>query len=419
MKILVFAHDYGVGGSQLNAIEIAATLRDMGQETILFGRPGPLNKRVDELGLEFIEAPVHRGRPSPGIVRALTRTIDQRGIDILHGYEWPPALECSIASRLRPRTRSVSTVMSMSVAPFLPMAVPLLVGTQAIAHYERLQGRQTVVVQEPPVDLDFNRPDGRGGQTEFRRRWGLRYDAPIVVMVSRLAHELKREGILAAIQALALVPADRKIQLVIVGGGPAETEIRLAAEKANKELSGHRVVLTGEMDDPRPAYGTADVVLGMGGSALRGLAFGKPLVVQGEKGFWRLLTPGSLPDFLWQGWYGIGQDPSEGQARLAGILDGLLTDTERATELGRFGLQTARERYSLKQAAEIQLGVYEAALERKPEPSHQLAMDSAAALKFLRYESRRRLARLRGRQTSDDFNANPVAISRPEVVAHG
>ena len=64
--------------------------------------------------------------------------------------------------------------------------------------------------------------------------------------------------------------------------------------------------LTGQIDDPRPAYAAADVVVGQGGSALRGMAFGKPVVVVGEDGFSELLTSDSSPIFLQQGWYGLG-----------------------------------------------------------------------------------------------------------------
>ena len=51
----------------------------------------------------------------------------------------------------------------------------------------------------------------------------------------------------------------------------------------------------------------------MGGSALRSLAFSKPLVVQGESGFWQLLTEATVDDFLWTGWYGVGADKTEGR----------------------------------------------------------------------------------------------------------
>ena len=80
---------------------------------------------------------------------------------------------------------------------------------------------------------------------------------------------------------------------------------RKPRKRANRGEDRRVVVLTGQLADPRPAYSAADVILGMGSSALRGMAFGKPLVVQGERGFWELLTPDSASVFLRDGWYGV------------------------------------------------------------------------------------------------------------------
>jgi L-malate glycosyltransferase len=293
--------------------------------------------------------------------------------------------------------------------------VPLLVGTAAIAHHENVRGRKRVAVQEPPVDLAYNNPGIRVGEDEFRKRWDLSDHASVLVIVSRLAHELKLEGILSAIRSLVLMPRGKPIRLVIVGGGPAADEVERAAEEVNAGPTGHRVVLTGELLDPRPAYAAADIVLGMGGSALRGLAFGKPLVVQGERGYWKLLTPSSLPTFLWQGWYGIGEDARNGPSYLAEILGELLPDNQRAKELGEFGLATVRSRFSLERAAAVQAAMYAAAFESTPQPIRDLSSEFFALGQFLGYESRRRWARMRGMQQSDDFNTRPVAIPREKA----
>ena len=71
------------------------------------------------------------------------------------------------------------------------------------------------------------------------------------------------------------------------------------------------MVLIGALRDPRPAYAASDIVLGMGGSALRGLSFAKPLVMIGERGFARLFTPETVPEFLQNGMFGIGQGDAE------------------------------------------------------------------------------------------------------------
>ncbi|BCW48489.1 glycosyltransferase [Arthrobacter sp. StoSoilB13] len=96
---------------------------------------------------------------------------------------------------------------------------------------------------------------------------------------------------MSAMDAVAELARLRDVRLVIVGDGPGMSDAMAKASVINDGLGRRVVLLTGELEDPRPAYAAADVVLGMGGSALRGLSFGKPLVVQGERGFWELLTP--------------------------------------------------------------------------------------------------------------------------------
>ena len=181
--------------------------------------------------------------------------------------------------------------MSMAVAPFLPRWLPLVVGTQQISAHGADAGRLNVNLIEPPVDLEHNGAAGRGGRRPASGRTGVSDDLPVVVCVSRLVPELKSEGILTAIEAAGDLRRRLPFQLVIVGDGKARAAMEEAADRANERAGRRAVVLTGELADPRPAYAAADIVLGMGGSALRSLAFGKPLIVQGERGYFRTLTP--------------------------------------------------------------------------------------------------------------------------------
>ncbi|MBI4900502.1 MAG: glycosyltransferase, partial [Actinobacteria bacterium] len=297
MKVLVYPHDLGMGGSQTNAIELAGELRRLGVECTVFGRPGVLNARIAQLGLEFVPSAEPGSRPSPPVVRQLHDLVASDGFDLVHGYEWPPSLEAALAVRGLPGNGVVSTVMSMAVAPFIPHWVPLVVGTQQIAAAEKAAGRPRVSLLEPPVDLEHNEAPPAAELDAFREAWGLG-DRPLVVCVTRLAAELKLEGLLTAIE-VAGSRSDH--QLLIVGDGPAHDQVAEAAERANAAGGARTVVLTGALLDPRPAYAVADIVLGMGGSALRALAFAKPLVVQGEHGFFEPLTPATEPLFRWQG----------------------------------------------------------------------------------------------------------------------
>jgi glycosyltransferase involved in cell wall biosynthesis len=413
MRILVYPHDLGVGGSQINAIELAGAVERLGHETIVFGRPGPLVEKVRGLGLEFVAAPEPGRRPSRAVISALTGLVGRRRIDILHGYEWPPSLECYLAVRRLPRVAAVSTVMSMAVAPFIPKHVPLTVGTRQIAGVEAGGGRSAVTVLEPPVDVRENRPGLTLGQGDLRRQWDIPEAGYVVSVVSRLARELKLEGILSAIDAVASLPAAMRVCLLVAGDGPARAEVSERAEQINILTGRRTVVLTGELADPRAAYDLADVCLGMGGSALRALAFSKPLVVQGEAGFWELLTPSSLGTFLWQGWYGVGSGQAGGAAALRQILLDVLPDARLRADLGSFGRRVVEHRYSLEHAAETQLDVYNAALETGSSGRTAYFREAEAAGRFVRYKGRRLQARLTGRDTADDFNARPVATATP------
>lgn len=406
MRILVYPHDLGIGGSQLNAIELAAAVQRLGHEVVVFGQPGPLNARISELGLDFVPSPKPHRRPTPSVVKALGRLARERRIDILHGYEWPPALECLLASRQSSGTAAVATVMSMSVAPFIPKSMPLLVGTRDILKKEQEFGRTKAMLLEPPVDLGTNHPHLNVAGHDFRKSWSLDPAALKVVLVSRLAKELKLEGILAAIDCMALLSHELRVQLVIAGDGPARQVVERRAAAVNIAWGRPVIVLTGELEDPRAAYETADVALGMGGSALRALAFAKPLIVQGENGFWELLTPESLPLFLEQGWYGVGLGTQHGAERLAHLLRGLLPDEHRRQTLGSFGLVTVRERFSLTRAALVLEDFYSQATQSAGETS--IGTNAAALARFAQYQLTTRLRRLLGPIPSDDFNSRPV-----------
>lgn len=402
-----------VGGSQLNAIELAAAVRDLGHEVSVMGEDGPLVDRVRALGLEHLPVRKDRRRPSPEVAWRLRALIRQRRLDVVHGYEWPPALEAAAACYPGGRSAAVCTVMSMAVAPFLPASMPLVVGTRALREQSAAARSGPTYLIEPPVDVEENAPGHP--VAEFRAEHGLDDDPAggerivDVAMVCRLVPELKLEGILTAIDVVGELARHRPVRLVIAGDGPARETVERRAAQANANAGRRVVVLTGQLLDPRPAYAAADVMLGMGGSALRALAFGRPLVVQGERGFWQLLTPDSRDLFLHQGWYGLG-DGTGGAGRLAAILSTLLDDRARRESLGTYGRNLAVERFSLSRAAELQVEIYQQALADRRRALVAAAVEGArSAAGVTVHKVRTKYRERRGTAAADDFNTATLA----------
>ncbi len=405
MRIIVYPHTLELGGSQLNAIEIAGAVRDRGHDVVIFAQPGTLAERIDELGLEFVVAPRPRGRPTPRVVGALTELARRYRADVVHGYEWTTVIEAYWGPRARLGVPVAATVMSMAVAPFIPTDLPLAVGYEQIVEIERRAGRPDVTLIEPPVDVAGNAP-GAADPDELRHDFGLDPDALTVVSVSRLAPELKLEGLETAIEATAELAAVQAIQLVITGDGPARPLLEERAAEANRRVGRRVVFLTGQLVDPRPAYAAADVCLGMGGSALRAMAFARPLIVQGEAGFWKLLDSSSEDFFLANGWYGLGEGRETGVERLISQLRPLIDDPDHRAALGARAREVVVTRFALEVAAERQIEIYSrmVASGRIP-PRRRLEGAGRSTAGLVSHRFRRAVASVRGRDQADDFNA--------------
>jgi glycosyltransferase involved in cell wall biosynthesis len=418
VKVLVYPHTMEIGGCQLNAVETAGAVRDRGHDVSVISRPGPLVELVRQLGLTHIPLdPRAHKRPSPRAAAHLTRLVREQKFDVVHGYEWPPGVEAFAGPGLRLRLPVVCTVYSMAIAPFLPHTMPLIVGADNIRLRAETNGHAQVTLVEPPVDVHANAPGFSPGS--FRADLGLDAAVPLLVTVSRLAPELKLEGILAACEAVGEIAADgTPLQFLIAGDGPARGEVEQAAAAANARAGGRAVILAGQLADPRPAYAVADLAIGMGSSASRALAFAKPLIVQGECGFWELLTPDSAPMFHRQAWYGIGRDEGDRQAgaiRLEKILRGLLDDRAAWPRLGEYGRKMAVERFSLEHAAAVHEEIYLAARESPPPSAARLADDTLrSGAGLFTYKVNCKFQKWRGSAPVEDFNT-VSAIRRQEV----
>lgn len=356
MRVLVYPALMEIGGSQINAIEIADGIAALGHEVLFFGPSGDLVPMVKELGLEYSPAAVEGAWPSGKNMRRLTALVKDREIDLVHSYEWGPSLDLAFGPHRKFGTPMIITVMSMDIPQFLPRHLPLIAGTAQLAELERANRRQ-VYLLEPPVDLLSNSPSDPG---RSRSRFGIEPGELVVTIVCRMTTHLEKfSGVVATANVLSRLAGVMPVRLLAVGDGPELPALRHLAARINQSAGRDVVVVAGAMLDPRPAYNAADVIVGMGSSALKGMAFSKPLIVQGQRGFWKLLDQTTLPAFLADGWYGDGGD---GEPILEGILMTLFKDAGLREKFGRFGRSVVEERFGLGCAIAKQAAIYDEVL---------------------------------------------------------
>jgi glycosyltransferase involved in cell wall biosynthesis len=378
MRLLVGLNHLELGGSQLNALDLAVAARDHGHDVLVFAvyqdEIGPVAELVRAAGLRLELAQDDRASQRflpvrPTVARALSRLVAEERIQLVHAYEEPLILDSFYGPHLRFGTPLVWTIYGASVAWWLARYPSLIVGTRELADSAAPLRTHPPVLIEPPVNTDSDSA-ALVDTAAFRHAHGLGADI-VVGIVSRLEPHTKADGIRQAMGAMEILD-DPRLRLVVTGEGPSFTELSALGERVNAALGRQAVVMTGPLADPRPAYAAADIALGMGGSALRAMAFGKPLIVLGMQGFAKPFVPAGAEEFLVGGFFGQGSGDLD-PAPLAATIRDLADRPELRAELGAFGRQLVWDRFSLKAASATLEDIYITAVDHKRVPGRRMS----------------------------------------------
>jgi glycosyltransferase involved in cell wall biosynthesis len=375
MKILVFAHSFEIGGTQVNAIELAAALRDAhGHEIVVFATPGPMVAAVEAKGLRFVPAPRASTHPSFARMLALRDLIRTECPDLIQVWDWPQCLDAFFDAHLLLRIPVVVTDQSMGVSRILPKTLPTTFGTPELVDRARALGRSQLEMIPPPVNIHSNAP-GAVNPAEFRERFAVQPGQITLITVSRLTRWMKAESITRTIDVIGKIASNVPVRFVVVGDGDARERLQRQAHDVNSAVGREAVLLTGPMVDPRPAYAAADIVIGMGASALRGMAFMKPVVIVGERGFCAPFDPSTADAFYYKGIYGLG-DGDPGNRRLFEIINDLVHNPERFDTLGRFSREFVVQHFAVETIA-ARLDAFMRQTISRPGKFHAAAVDGA------------------------------------------
>ena len=385
MRIVICPHQMVMGGSQLNAIELAGAMQERGHEVLVYAPAGVLTEFALSLNLEVIESPDSSSRLSLTWMLGLMKIVRSRRVDLIHAYEWGPCVASAFSTHLLQGKPLVMTILSMDVPDFLPTHVPIIVGTQAL--YRQQAGKRPATLLEPVIDVKINVPQDSQSAKDL---WKIRSEEFVVGVVCRLTTDLEKlQGVLRAIEVCGELARTIPIRLIIAGGGEGLDQVSTLAESVNERLRQQVVSVTGNLIDPGSVYACSDVVVGMGSSALKGMAFGKTVIVQGAHGYWKLLTPETAQEFLDNGWYGQN---GLGDEDLKTALLLLKKSPQYRVELGRFGRELVERRFGLQAAsAELEKLYVKSTIRPKGRFGKFSRSMSKSALKVVKFRSLMRL----------------------------
>lgn len=259
---MVYPHDLAIGGSLVKAADLAAGIAAAGHEVIISGIQGPLAPYIEQRGQRFISARRLKYRPAP------SRIARRERLDLIHANEWPPCLDAHYGAGLLVGVPVLSTVLGMSVSPYVLTTVALIVGTADLGVEARKVQRGNVWEENAPlVDVVTDHPGIDG--LRFREAHGMGHRELLILPMSRLAVDLQLDALVRATDAADMLAARYPIRLMFIGGSPAHDAPSERAATVNRRRGRKTVTLPGSDVYPRPAYAAADVVVGMGRSALR------------------------------------------------------------------------------------------------------------------------------------------------------
>lgn len=361
--VIVQLNDLGLGGTQINAVDLAAELTSMGWSSIVvaFAAEEPTgpslldHARRRGVDIRLSKTPTNSLR---GAV-SLTRLARRHRARLVHVYSGLNSRSAYYGPSLWGRRPLVTTMYEMAIHSSEYEHTSLIVGTGYTA--EHLASRPgPVQFISPPVDVHQDVYDSALAE-EFVQRWELDPDTVHVIIVTRLTYVLKELSVRLSIEAMRDASLSG-FQLVIVGDGEAFEPLKALAADVNAEVGRRAVVLTGALSDPAPAYSATDISIGMGASAARALSFGRPLIVSGEFGLFETWDEQTGRRLQMDGFWSPLSQPDAVEQLRRQLLE-LGPDLRRRTELGELGRRFAVENFSLEAGARTLVEVYRKAHE--------------------------------------------------------
>jgi L-malate glycosyltransferase len=354
VRIALFAPLLGTGGTQRHLQQVVALLDPARfQVEVLTLHPG--GEVEDELragGVSVRSLSVGARLSSARTLRAIVtaaRALRRGRIDVVHGYQWRPALVGALAGRLAGVPLRLASKRSLTgddrQAGRAWRHIARQVDTVIVnADALRLEGEQRGMrcrwaLLQNGVDTEHFRlapPD-----PDARAALGLDPQRPVVGTIGRLEDRKGHDQLLRAAGTMLAGGNGRRPQIVIVGDGPLREKLQAQAQNLCVADSVH---FAGTVADVRPSLAAMDVFVlpshaeGMSNALMEAMAAARPVVATAVGGNTEVVVDGKT---------GVLIPPADPMA-IADAIAALLRDPARAAGLGAAAREFVTQRFGAR-----------------------------------------------------------------------
>lgn len=354
VRIAFFAPLLATGGTQRHLQQVLALLDPARFRTQVYTlRPGgDVEDELRAAGVRVTSLGVGTSLSSPRSVRAIlcaARALRRDRVDVVHGYQWRPALIGAFAGRLAGVRLRLASKRSLTGDDWRARQAwrriarqvdTVIVNADALrAEGEHLGMRCRWALLQNGVDTERFRVGPPGA--DARAAIGLDPRRPVIGTVGRLEDRKGHEQLLLALQTLGARANGQRPQGLIVGDGPLRDSLAVQARGLGVADD---VRFTGTVTDVRPLLAAMDVFVlpswaeGMSNALMEAMAAARPVVATAVGGNTEVVADGST---------GVLVLPGDSGA-IATAVSGLLHEPERAARLATTARTFVTDRFGAR-----------------------------------------------------------------------
>lgn len=288
MKILHIINSLDCGGLEKFAIDLCVELNKRGHqaEILCLNKGGDLNKVAKDSHLKVTELNKKDGLDI-NLIFELSKFIRANRFDIIHTHNMAPLIYGTLASRLAFNSNLINTRHGRETKTVNPLIWALNQKIVAISNdakermlkCNRMNPKKAFVIHNGTELKTFDIKLSSEDKLQFKKQLGLRDDTLILGNIGRLAKEKDQGTLIKAVKKM--VAKKNKVELIIVGDGPLNKELKSLVQELNCAES---IKFLGYRDDISKLLQIIDVFIlssyteGISLTLLEAMAAGKPIV---------------------------------------------------------------------------------------------------------------------------------------------
>ena len=364
MRVLILVEIASLGGHPILALTTGRELARRGHEVHFAGGDGPLADEIRK-GFPFYKLTYYydygkretyfRWR-SLETFWELSRLTTEIKFDQIHCFDARSYILATILGILK--KIPVTCTLCGYLAPFynLPLSEKMIVFSQE--QRDKLNkvfrwNEKNIEVIDSRLDMGQFRYGEKEEVSKLYKDYNLDPESKNIIMITNFLGP-KVEAIKGVIEAIRPILGEfSDVRLILIGGRGAYFErAKEAGEEINRELGRKSVAFTGSVVNAYRFLPLAYIVMGVGRSAFEGMAYMKPTLIVGEKGYAGTVREENIKEISYYNFSGRNNREKVPPDELAKEIRRLLTDSEYYEGVRYFGLKFLREHIDIKAGIE-------------------------------------------------------------------